>query len=322
MPTVTQASRPPDTATRPVLREPPGAPHPTTLTALLQSGGSGYSREYVRETVLGWGARKWPDLFAGRNEFEPDFETHLDSSRVQVASARNGGFAWSFKGVRPDLTASRLWETRVLFLGHGDQDLLLVSTGYLGESDFRVLVAQPGFLCGLVDHLPFEDGGYPVCTAPRHVLNDAAFANFRDHLLSPRRTMPVLVLGSSPTSSEARDWDESRHVDARSIARRLCGLAHVVCLGPLVLGRLEDWLGSELAVDVGQARLFMPGLDDEAPEAAHHPAFSPARPVANRAAAVDVGSAAQAAIYAWSVSAPRRLDFDALWLAHARGLRA
>ena len=269
--------------------------------------------------MLAWGARKWPDLFDGRNEFAADdLETHLGSSRVQVASARNGGFAWSFRGIRPDLTASRLWETRVLFLRHGDQDLLFISTGYHGQIDTRIFVAQPGFLCGLIDHLPFDDGGYRVCTAPRQVLNDAAFASLRDHLLSRRRTMPVLVLGSSPAWSEARDWADSGPVDARSITRKLCGLAHVVCLGPLVLHRLENWLGSELAVKVGQARLFMPGLDEKAAVAAHHPAFSPAR---SDEAARDVSSAAEAAVYAWSVSEPRRLDFEALWSAHARASR-
>ncbi len=322
MPTVTQASRQPDSATRPAKRELPRTVHTTTLTALLQEGGNGYSREYLRENVLAWGARKWPDLFDGVNEYATDdLETRLGSSQVQVVGARDGGYAWSFRGTRPDLSASRLWETRVLFLGHGDQDLLFVSTGFLGQGDPRLLVAQPGFLCGLIDHLPFDDGGYRVCTAPRQVFNDAAFASFREHLLSPRRTMPVLALGSSPASSESRGWEDFGHVDARAIARKVGGLAHVVCLGPLILDRLESWLGNDLAVQVGQARLFMPGLDDEAPDAAQHPVFSPARTGRAGEPAGDVGSAAEAAIYAWSVSASRRLDFEALWQVHARASR-
>ncbi|MCE9660800.1 MAG: hypothetical protein K8R60_19905 [Burkholderiales bacterium] len=322
MPPVTQASRQTDAATRAPKREVPRTLHTTTLTALLQDGGNGYSREYLRENVLAWGARKWPDLFEGRNEYaDDDLETRLGASQVQVVSARDGGFAWSFRGIRPDLSASRLWETRVLFLGHGDQDLLFVSTGFLGQADARLLIAQPGFLCGLIDHLPFDDGGYRVCTAPRQVLNEAAFASFREHLLSPRRTMPVLALGSSPASSESRDWENCGHIDARAIARKVGGLAHVVSLGPLVLDRLESWLGSDLAVKVGDARLFMPGLDDEAPEPAQHPVFSPARAGLAGEPAGDVGSAAEAAIHAWSISASRRLDFEALWLVHARASR-
>jgi hypothetical protein len=133
--------------------------------------------------------------------------------------------------------------------------------------------------------------------------------------------MPVLVLGSSPAWGEARDWEDSGPGDARSIARKLCGLAHVVCLGPLALGRLERWLGSELAVKVGEARLFMSGLGDEAVAAAHHPVFSPAWAGRAGAAGGEVGSAAQAAVYAWSVSASRRFDFEALWLAHTRAAR-
>ena len=287
----------------------------------MHSGGSGYSRDYLRETVLAWGARRWPDLFDGRNEYATDdLETELGSALVQVTSPRDSGLAWSFRGIRPGLTASRLWETRVLFLSQGDQDLLFVGTGYLGQTDAPVAVAQPGFLCGIIDHLPFDDGGYRICTEPRQVLNDAAFASFRDHLLSPRRTMPVLALGSSPAWGEARDWADSGTGDARSIARGLCGLAHVVCLGPLVLSKLESWLGSELAVKVGQARLFMPGLGDGSAGAADHPLFLPRLGRAGEAGG-DVGSAAEEAIYAWSVSAPRRIEFEALWRAHAHASR-
>jgi len=311
-PVKAQARRRPAAAIRQEAQASPDRPHPAALTALLQNQGSGYSREYLRESVLAWAARKWPEFFTGQDAFEADFERHCESSRVRVTDARSGSLAWSFSGIRPDLTASRLWETRILFLGRDDHDLLLVSTGYLGDADPDVHVAQPAFMCPLIEHLPFEDGGYPVCTTPRQVLNDAAFANFRDHLLSRRRALPMLVLGAHPTSSESRDWDESRYVDARSMARRLCGLAHVVCLGPLVLDRLRDWLGSELAVDAGGARLFMPGLE-EVGGPGQHPGFARSPSARPRTAAGDLGSTVQAAIHAWSVSAPRRLDFDALW---------
>lgn len=305
-----------DHAARPdatIVRDSPARPatRPTTLTALQQSPGSGYSRDYLRESVLAWARSKWPELFAGRDAGEAGFEGRGESSRVQVAHGRRGS-SWWFRGVRPDLTGSRLWETRILFVGEEERDLLLVGTGYFGDADARVLVAQPAFVCPLVEHLPFDDGGYPVCTTPRHVLDDAALANFRDHLLSPRRTLPVLALGAHPTSSESRDRDEARLPDARSLARRLCGLAHVVSLGPLVLGRLERWLESELALQAGEARLFLPALE-ESPGPRRHPRFSRSRAAATAAATGDVGAAAQAATYDWSVAPSRRLDFDALW---------
>lgn len=33
-------------------------------------------------------------------------------------------------------------------------------SGYLGDVQGKLMVGQPAFLSGLVEHLPFDDGGY------------------------------------------------------------------------------------------------------------------------------------------------------------------
>jgi hypothetical protein len=307
----TQAVRQPETAVRQKAQESPAPVRPATLTALLQTRSSGYSREFLRESVLAWAARKWPELFVGRNVYEPAFQSHSGRSQIQVTSACDGNHAWSFKGIRPDVTGARYWETRVLVLGNEGHDLLGVSTGYLGDVDPKATVAQPAFLNGLIEHLPFEDGGYPVCTVPRQVFDERAFVNLHDHLLSQRRTLPILIVGAGSSSSESRDWEEPHRINARSIAQQLCGLAHVVCVGPLILGLLEARLGSDMAVRSGEARLYLPGPGNTEREQRRRSAQ--ALPDTTHFAAGDVGAAARAAVYAWSVSASRRTDFNSLW---------
>lgn len=45
----------------------------TTLTALAQPNSSGYSREFIRDGVLSWAARKWPELGIERRACEVGF---------------------------------------------------------------------------------------------------------------------------------------------------------------------------------------------------------------------------------------------------------
>jgi hypothetical protein len=275
----------------------------TTLTALSQREGTGYSREFMRESVMSWAARKWPELLIGRDASGLSFEAHSCAASVQVTCASDEEYVWSFKGTHADNVAGRIWETCVLVLGGRDHDLLTVRTGYVGDPNVAVPCVQPRFLFSLIEHLPFEDGGYPLSTLPRQVSGVAAFDNFRDHLLSRRRTLPILAVAQS-------EGGEPRQPNPDFLARALCGLVHVVSLGAMGVACLENWLGPRMAVSAGEARLFMPGLQTDV-DAGRHPAFTDLR--TSHSQASDVEAAAQTAIHAWSTSTSRRADFEAHW---------
>jgi hypothetical protein len=283
----------------------------TTLTALSQRQGSGYSREFIRESVMSWAARKWPELLVGRDACGIAFAAHSTSASVQVTCARDGEYVWAFKGIGPD-SSGRVWETCVLVLGGQDQDLLAVRTGFIGTTAVTPFFGQPKFLCSLIEHLAFEDGGYPLGSGPRQVSSLAAFDNFHDHLFSRRRTLPILAVASEERSRGNVPASPSPAV----LARALCGIAHVVSLSGVGLSCLEECLGSGMAVHAGEARLFMPGLAVDAdPE--QHPAFAQPR-AEPRLEASYVEAAAQRATHSWCTSASRRADFDVLWARSGR----
>lgn len=278
----------------------------TTLTALSQRHASGYSREFIRESVMSWATRKWPELLVGRDACQITFAAHSDLASVQVTCAGHGEYVWAFKGTGPD-SSGRVWETCVLVLSAEDRDLLAIRTGYTGDNGATPFCAQPRFLCSLVEHLRFDDGGYPLSTQPREVLSLTAFEDFRDHLFSRSRTLPILAVASQAKP----EGDVAGAPSPAVLARALCGIAHVVGLSEMSISCLEECLGSGMALHAGEARLFMPGLAAD-PDPKQHPAFAqPHR--AQRLDARYIEAAAQRATYSWSTSAARRADFDALW---------
>jgi hypothetical protein len=285
--------------------------HAMTLTALSQPHGTGYSREFIRESVMSWAARKWPELLVGRDACAIGFAAHSPSGSVQVTCADEDEYVWAFKRIGAD-DSGRLWETCILILGGRDHDLLTVRTGFVGSTPATPCTAQPEFLYSLVEHLPFEDGGYPLITQPRQVFSLAAFNNFRDHLFNRRRTLPILAVASA----EKSQVDAPPAASPAVLARALCGVAHVVSLGEVGASRLENCLGPRMAVRAGQARLFMPGFADDA-DPDMHPAFAERR-APPRLEASYVEAAAQRATHSWSTSVARRADFDLLWTKSAR----
>jgi hypothetical protein len=160
---------------------------------------------------------------------------------------------------------------------------------------------------GLVEPLPFEDGGCSLGTQLRRVFSLAAFDNFRGHLLSRRRTLPILAVASEVKS----EVDAPPSPSPAVLVRALCGVAHVVSLGGVGVSCLEDCLGSRMAVHAGEALLFMPGLVADA-DPDKHPALADLH-APPRSKASYIEAAAQTAIHSWSPSVARRADFEVLW---------
>ncbi len=290
--------------------------HLTALTVLQQNHGCGYSREFVREKVLGWAIGRWPEVFVGRSACDPNFETHSASANVRVTTTNSGSYGWTFRGRLPDGSERSHREIRVVVTGDAGRDLMAVRTGHFGDPEVNAVAGQPQFLQTIVDHLDFDDGGFPVLATPRKVMTGDTFENFYEHLMSARRGLPILAIGHSEGLSEKRGGANGPFLDAHSIARLLCGLAHVVSLGSDTSSRLERRLGQGMGVCAEEARLFMPALG-KTPGPQGHPRFAAPRLV--RCDSASASAKARAAACEWSLSAPRRMQFDALWAAAGGG---
>ncbi|MGS0757813.1 hypothetical protein ACVBEH_25990, partial [Roseateles sp. GG27B] len=95
---------------------------------------------------------------------------------------------------------ARTWMTRVLVAEDGDADVMGLQTSCT-DLPFAPLVVAPPRLLGLwVERLQLEDGGLAVLGEPREVSDDDQLDAFCRHVMSERRTLPIIALANSPHS--------------------------------------------------------------------------------------------------------------------------
>lgn len=135
-------------------------------------------------------------------------------------------------------------------------------------------------------------------------------------LLSPDRTLPVVVLTRPPAAPASP-------VNAMKLARRVQGLAHVCCLPPPATLLLTEQLGRRLSVFDGAVRAYHPGFFAEA-DPLKHPLVRAAR--VNEWVGKDTtGPTAFTQflveqLHAFSVSTPEKLDSLPSYFAIRRAL--
>lgn len=154
----------------------------------------------------------------------------------------------------------RIWRTEVVVARHEDHALCsvrLVRVSPAGEDRVFESVSIPRVVSRLASSLGLEDAGLQLrpnfwhCASPDSVRALAAL------LSDPGRAQPVVVV----TTPDAAWVGEAG--DARSLAGRLAGAAHLVMLDPGMTFALTRELGRELAVFGDAARIYRSGFTTE-----------------------------------------------------------
>jgi hypothetical protein len=109
----------------------------------------------------------------------------------------------------------------------------------------RELLAEPGLVA--------RDGEYPILATHMSIDREQA-PGFSRFLLSPDRRLPVIAY--TPRDDEV--------LDAHSFLSDSVGVAHVALINPEASWELSDLLPSGLSVYGGAARIWWPGLTDDA----------------------------------------------------------
>lgn len=224
--------------------------------------------ERAVNVVLAWFAQKFPDELPEEAGQLKSFEIDQFGQQVIQCVSLPQRRLWSARLVQPDApyndrpaVAGRSWITEVV-LSHGNEGthfgvrVQCVSTSYSAESIAftrpRVVVDMARTV-GLMERLPITGEPWILCSEEDV---DQLYRAVTD----PDRQLPVVVL-TAPNPQQAGAAPRDFLLDETNLARRLLGIAHVVCM-PSSLGyHWTERVGKVWSVFHGAVRTYGPGLD-------------------------------------------------------------
>jgi len=152
-----------------------------------------------------------------------------------------------------------VWSTEVT-LGRTANDEFLLGVRLIvnsNETEIAIDPSVPGLVQQIADQCGILDGDFPVISTPHVVQNEEQAAQFVDWLSSRSRKLPAVVA----SGDERSDNPDTPLIDTELLARRMCGLAHVVVLPAKLTYALSDEVGKSLSVFHGGVRIYNPGFD-------------------------------------------------------------
>jgi hypothetical protein len=231
-------------------------------TSLACEAHDARNRRQAQELVWEWVGAKWPRLLPlARDMQQPHFERALQDHALRVSTSKDGR-TWSLTVIHSEKRTQRIWSTCAQVTDTGYADMVSVQTGCSEVSHAPLVVAPPRVLGAWVERLALVDGGFSVLGEPRQVNAPAPLAAFCDHVMSEKRTLPVIALTHRV---------QSRHfgVDPGGLALAVRGLAHVACLSPEAAAAVPGALGPGSGLVHGTARIFAPGFHARSPDERH-----------------------------------------------------
>ena len=232
------------------------------VVATVPASDDGDILPAARREVLKWASKRsggeLPESAWGGTAFEL-----LAAGRTTMAAVvtTERGTVWALRGDDPDkVVPGRIWSTEVsLGQSAGESDVLL-SVRLLvnsSESDIVVEPAVPGLVLQIADKCGLKDGTIPIWPLPHYASTEEHADTLIGWLSDRSRRLPIIVA----SGDERSGVPDKPLVDVETLAKALCGLAHVVSVPASLTYKLSDELGKALTVFHGGLRTYGPGFD-------------------------------------------------------------
>ncbi len=230
----------------------------SVVSSRLHSGEhSPTNRRKAQDLTWDWVRAKWPRLMPSQAEIaRGQYERSLPGQQLAVNTSSNGR-VWTLSLAHNERNGQRTWLTRVQVSDTGTEDMLDLQAACTDIPDAPLVVAPPKLLGTWVERLDLRDGGVPIVSDAREVVNEQQLAAFLAHVASKERHLPVIALTNTPRSRYFG-------VDPRGLAEAVRGLAHVACVSPEMAVEVKAQFGPGLSLSPGAARIYAPQfqLDD------------------------------------------------------------
>ena len=219
----------------------------------------------ARKEVLSWAQNRAGATLPSEAWQGEDFELPAAGRATMASCVETGnGLLWSLRGDDPDKNvAGRIWSSEITLGRAAQNGSVTLGLRLLVNSSERHLViepAVPGLVLQIAEACQLIDGQVPIRTRAHHVSDVGHVETLFEWLKSPSRKLPIIIA----TGDERESNPDQAILNANTLGKALCGLAHVVSLPAALSFSLSALLGKQLSVFHGGVRVYEPGFDLDA----------------------------------------------------------
>jgi hypothetical protein len=236
---------------RPRLSRRAGTINVLALAARLGRAGQHTEKTFdaTRARILLWLKSK------GFHTTDPMGNNHIESLDGEVTIESDRTRIWSLRfDDRRSMEQGAIWRVEATLINGADpaMGLRLIQVRSTEEAPLPVASGVPQVIADIAKDIGLMDAGTALLNTATHLSGEEDAPRLIQLLLNAERIQPVIVI--------AGDIDAS----ADRLARRLTGVAHIVCIDTSVSHQLVRRLGRERSVYGHAVRLYRPGFNAEA----------------------------------------------------------
>lgn len=245
---------------RPRLSRRAGTVNVLALAARLGRAGQQTDVTFAstRARILRWLGNK------GFPSTDPAGNSHIESPDGEVTIESDGERIWSLRfDDRRSMSDGAIWRVEATLINDTQPafGLRLIQVRSNEDAPPPVASGVPQVVSDLAKDIGLMDAGTPLLSTATHLSGEPEALKLLQLILNPERVQPVIVIAGGIDASADR------------LAKRLAGVAHVVCIDAAISHQLIRRLGRERSVYGHAVRLYRPGFTTEA-NPFQHPVFT------------------------------------------------
>lgn len=246
--------------TRSRLSRSAGTVNVLAMAALLGKTGlaSASAFESAKKHILDWLASK------GFRALDAAGNHHVEHADGEVTIETDDQGIWAMRfDDRRSMEDGAIWRVEVTLLGKGAAAMSLRMAQVRSSEDAPPPVASgvPGVVTTIALHIGLQDAGVGLVGATQRLEGKKDAVWFRQLLVNPHRSQPVIAISGSVDQSADR------------LAKRLAGVAHVMHIDNALSDSLIRSFGRHRSVYGNAVRLYRPGFTADS-EPNQHPIWA------------------------------------------------
>ena len=248
---VTQAGTDVFTHKRSRLSRNAGTVNVLALAAILGRGGAATTNSFdaAKANILAW----LHD--SGFVLDKPNENSHVESTAGEVTIETDGQSIWALRfDNRSTMETGAIWRVEATLVGQPTPaiSLRLIQVRSSEDAPAPVISGVPRLIVTIAESVGLQDAGEQLRNTALHLPHDGDSTWLGRLLLNPHRTQPVIVISGKVDASADR------------LAKRLAGVAHVVCIDGPASNQMIRVFGRERSVFGNAVRLYRPGFSVDA----------------------------------------------------------